>query len=133
MTPYTPQGRELRRKATKKPFRKHRPTLYTPDELYRIVGNNEKNKRFYTFEYVMNREYAYNRDKGKCVACKNMVYIGDIHCHHKRSNLPRKLINKMNNLVTLCRKCHNKVHSGELTENKKILELRNILEREKKI
>lgn len=132
MTPYTPEGREIRRKTSKKTFRKHRPLLYNPDELLRIIGNNQKNKRHYTFEYVMNREYAYNRDSGKCVTCKTEVYTGNIHCHHKRIKLPKKLINKVHNLTTLCMECHTMVHSSEFTKNKKILELRHILEVENK-
>lgn len=78
----------------------------------------------------MNREYAFNREKEKCVACKEFVYTGTAKCHHKRRKLPLKEINKLNNLTTLCNKCHGLVHSSETIENKKILELRRILEEE---
>lgn len=75
----------------------------------------------------MNREYAYNRDKGMCMACKQSVYTGIVKCHHKRRKLPLNQINKVPNLITLCDECHGLVHSNTTTKNKKILELRNII------
>lgn len=125
MSPYTIEGRKLNGKEnSKKQKGKYRQSIYNPDELFKIIGNNEKYNKIYNFEYVMNREYAYNRDKGKCVACKKSVNVGNIHCHHKNKTLPINEINKMKNLVTLCDCCHKLVHSQEETTNKKILELR---------
>lgn len=125
---YSKDGREIRKQSkTKRQIGKCRNTIYNPYELFRIIGNNERNEKIYNFEYVMNREYAYNSDRGKCVACKNIVYVGNIHCHHKNKKLPMNQINKLYNLTTLCKDCHNLVHSDAITNNKKILELRSIL------
>lgn len=130
MTPYTIEGREIRRLKDKKWRTKYRPTLYNPYELFTIVGNQEKRKNIYNFEFVMNREYAFNRDKGKCVACKEFVYTGTAKCHHNKRKLPLNEINKLVNLTTLCNKCHCLVHSSESVDNKKILELRRIIQEE---
>lgn len=127
MTPYTEEGRELKSNTSKKQRGKLRPTLYNPYELFTIVGNQERKGNIYNFEYVMNREYAYNRDKGMCMSCKQSVYTGIVKCHHKRRKLPLNQINKVPNLITLCDECHELVHSNTETKNKKILELRNII------
>lgn len=122
------EGRKLKSEEnTKKQKGKYRQSIYNPYELFKIVGNNEKYNRIYNFEYVMNREYAYNRDKGKCIACKKFVNVGEVHCHHKDNTLPLNEINKLKNLATLCDCCHNLVHSQTETKNKKILELRKKL------
>ena len=128
MTPYTIEGRKLKSEEnTKKQKGKYRQSIYNPYELFKIVGNSEKHNRIYNFEYVMNREYAYNRDKGKCIACKKFVNVGEVHCHHKDNTLPLNEINKLKNLATLCDFCHKLVHSQTETKNKKILELRKKL------
>lgn len=62
----------------------------------------------------------------KCSVCKTFVYPGNINCHHKKRNLPLNLINKVNNLTTLCNECHSEVHSNKITNNKKIIKLREI-------
>lgn len=130
MTPYTTEGRKLKsEKIAKEQKGRYRQSIYNPYELFKIVGNNEKYNRIYNFEYVMNREYAYNRDKGKCVACKKFVNVGEVHCHHKNNALPLNEINKLKNLITLCDCCHKLVHSQIETTNKKILELREKLTR----
>ena len=55
----------------------------------------------------MNREYAYNRDKGKCKCCGRFfsnTVIG--HCHHVDNKLPLERINKVQNLAWVCVDCH---------------------------
>nr|WP_257786407.1 HNH endonuclease signature motif containing protein [Clostridium formicaceticum] len=127
LNPYTTEGRNLKAQIAGKQERvRWRPTLYNPYEIFRIVGNNEKHKKIYNFEYVMNREYAFNRDKGKCVACKDFLNKDNIACHHKNSNLPLNQINKLPNLTSLCKSCHNLVHSDLDSDNKKITQLRKI-------
>ena len=63
----------------------------------------------------MNREYAFNRDRGKCKCCG--VYLSEEvprHCHHIRNTLHIEDINKVNNLAWMCEPCHIMVHSGEI-------------------
>ena len=52
------------------------------------------------FEYYMNREYAYSRDKGKCKCCGNAFSpMLQKNCHHVKNKLPLDRINKVPNLV----------------------------------
>lgn len=67
------------------------------------------------FEYYMNREYAYSRDKGKCKCCGNAFSpVLQKHCHHVKNKLPLDRINKVPNLVWLCEPCHRMVHNSPI-------------------
>ena len=67
------------------------------------------------FEYFMNREYAYNRDKGKCKCC-GRFFSDNLpkHCHHVNNKLPVEKINKVSNLAWLCVPCHRMVHNSPI-------------------
>lgn len=130
LNPYTPEGRKTKTRLSGKQERgRWRRTLYNPYEIFKRIGSHEKHNRIYNFEYIMNREYAYNRDKGKCIACKEFVNNHTIECHHKNDKLPLNQVNKLKNLATLCKKWHKIVHSEIVTENKKILQLREIFKK----
>ena len=82
----------------------------------------------------MNREYAFNRDKGKCKICGTYLNSNNVHIHHIQNNLPLNKINKVVNLASLCLGCHKLVHSNSENETnldeviwKKILRYRNRL------
>jgi len=48
----------------------------------------------YNFEYFLNREYAFNRDKWKCRCCgADLLFRKDKHCHHVNRRLPMSKIN----------------------------------------
>ena len=67
------------------------------------------------FEYFMNREYAFNRDKGKCKCCG--TFFSDLipmHCHHVNPDLPLERINKVPNLAWMCVPCHRMVHNSPI-------------------
>lgn len=111
-TPYSEEGRILsvaRRRRT--------PPKYRADEL---VINSDLAIRIltgdlpamYNFEYFLNRPYAYNRDKGKCRVCGEHV-IDNVEIHHIQPHLSISQVNRVNNLATAHRKCHNMIHSGE--------------------
>ena len=109
MTPYTADGRRryVRYRTKHKPLPLDRPSVNTPDDIALSVYAKGK----YNFEYFMNREYAYNRDKGKCKCCgKQFSEYTPKHCHHVRNGLPIGEINKVQNLAWLCRNCHFMVH-----------------------
>lgn len=110
MTPYTEEGRQLylKQNNTKKKLPLDRPPLYDIDTLI-----HSKNREIYNFEYYMNREYAYNRDKGRCRICGRSLKEGDRHCHHLKPWLPPEQINKISNLAWLCTECHKIVHGKE--------------------
>lgn len=131
MTPYTKTGRDIYMKQRNKSLKLDRPHLMTTRDYY--LSKDTKSK--YNFEYFMNREYAYNRDKGKCRCCNTPLdFLKDnAHCHHVEPHLPMDLVNKVSNLAWLCKECHMSIHSLEYALNydaktiKKIDKFRNKL------
>jgi group II intron reverse transcriptase/maturase len=132
MTPYTEQGRQLYLKQynyrRKPPL--DRPPLYDTDILI-----HAKNQKLYNFEYFMNREYAYNRDKGRCRICGTLLEAENRECHHLNPNLSLEQINKVPNLAWLCTECHKVVHGKDIPEYynkkqvKKIMKYRELLQK----
>lgn len=109
ISPYTQIGRDLYKRKHKKMQPLTRPALYDRETtLYKSMGS-----KIYNFEYFMNREYAYNRDKGKCKCCGEVLARGNRHCHHIKTKLPLDKINKVPNLAWLCMNCHRKIHGKE--------------------
>ena len=48
----------------------------------------------------MNREYAYNRDNGKCKCCKTPLFLDDKkYCYHIKGELPLDKVNKKENEI----------------------------------
>jgi hypothetical protein len=62
------------------------------------------------FTYYLKRKVK-NRDKWKCSICKVSIKNRILDVHHIDEN---KLNNSLNNLVTLCKSCHSKVHQKVL-------------------
>lgn len=119
-TPYTQLGRSLYldqyKKKKKLPL--DRPPLYDINTL-ELLNDNELNN----FEYYMNREYAYNRDQGKCKICGARINSQSRHCHRVNESLPVNEINKVFNLIWLCRNCDSYIHGKDIPigfENGKI-------------
>lgn len=75
MTPYSEEGRRIysyyRNKS--KPLPCDRPSVNTARDIQLSVYA----KTVFNFEYFMNREYAYNRDNGKCKCCKTPLFLDD--------------------------------------------------------
>lgn len=114
LTPYTPEGRKLYERMTGKNFLKDRQTLYTI-QMLKLRTKALQNKLIsprYNYEYIMNREYACNRDKCKCKCCDVALHSDTIHCHHIKPWLPLDEVNKVPNLATICKFCHQKIHGG---------------------
>lgn len=113
MTPYTMKGRQLKDKISKKKRPLVRPPLYDDPSLIPVLGGF---RRYYNFEYLLNREYAYNQTykKGdyRCNCCSRILLLGNRHCHHKNPRLPLDEVNKVRNLVWLCTQCHKCVEFG---------------------
>lgn len=76
-----------------------------------------------SIEYNDNRLSLFSAQLGKCAVTKEVLGIGDIHCHHK---LPRSLggDDKYQNLIIIKEKIHRLIHS---TNPNKIKELLNEL------
>ena len=110
MTPYTAEGRAIyvRQRKNQKSLPMNRPSVNSKDDLRMSAYA----KSIYNFEYFMNREYAFNRDKWKCRCCgENLTYRQDKHCHHVNRRLPIEKINKVPNLAWVCIDCHQRIHS----------------------
>ena len=134
MTPYTAEGRAIyvSYRSRHKPLPLDRPSINTPEDIQLSVYAQNKGWKM-NFEYFMNREYAYNRDKGKCKCCGILLSTVSKHCHHVNNKLPIELINKVPNLAWLCERCHRMVHNSPIPSDlnqktvKKILKYREKL------
>ena len=115
MTPYTAEGRKLyvSYRDKHKPLPMDRPSVNTPEDLVMAIGCKGSHRK-YNFEYFMNREYAFNRDKGKCKCC-GIALTDDVprHCHHVSNQKHIEDINKVNNLAWFCIPCHELVHGNK--------------------
>lgn len=140
MTPYTAKGRGLYEKVSGTKLRLLRPTVYNVEDLKLTALHQlfpqKKHDTLYNFEYMMNREYAFNRDKGKCKCCKQPVASFNVHCHHINPYLPSDKVNKVMNFATICKSCHMIIHDKSLSIKdaktmKKIEKYREILTKAK--
>src|SRR5699024_4573791 len=87
---------------------------------HKLNSSNRENIRKYNFEFYMNREYAFNRDRGKCKICVDDILPSDLHCHHVNPKLPLDKVNKVNNLASLHKGCHELIHAKILPNDSKI-------------
>ncbi|WP_240377194.1 group II intron reverse transcriptase/maturase [Bacillus piscicola] len=112
MTPFSKEGRKLFEKRSGKKLPLQRGTYYTVMELWYSYDAYKKYRNpLRNFEFLMNREYALLRDKGRCKCCDDDIRKGILHCHHIKPYLPLDKVNKVSNLATVCRKCHLLIHS----------------------
>ena len=113
MTPYTEEGRRIYScyRSKSKPLPCDRPSVNTARDIQLSVYA----KTVFNFEYFMNREYAYNRDKGKCKCCKKPLFLDDRKfCRHINGELPLEKVNKVQNLIWLCNDCYRMVNNGAI-------------------
>lgn len=138
-TPYTIEGQKMYLTRTGKI-----PLMVRVQELVNsptygkyIKNSNPKKKRLYTFEFFMNRCYAFNRDKGKCKICGKYLYPSQTETHHIDSTLPTDKLNKITNLATTCECCHENIHKKNFNieecklddkKIKKLLKYRQIIQ-----
>ena len=130
MTPYTEEGRRIyvSYRTKHKPLPCNRPSINTPEDI--LLSTYARGRGWkVNFEYFMNREYAYNRDKGKCKCC-GKYFSDDLpkHCHHVSNKLPVEKINKVSNLAWLCVPCHRMVHNSPIypgTDQKTIRKIKH--------
>lgn len=111
--PYTEAGREKYSLRTGKVRPLARiDELVTDLRLSNLIGAHS-NRALYNFEYFLNRAYAYNRDRGKCVVCKQTVTPAEVNFHHRDPRLPIELVNRVSNIATMHALCHKLVHDGQ--------------------
>ena len=114
ITPYTDEGRKLyvKKRAKEKPLPLNRPSVNSHNDIMMSAY-----AEYYNFEYFMNREYAFNRDKWKCRCCgDDLSYRDDKRCHHVDKTLPIEKVNKVPNLAWVCDKCHNMIHGTQIPD-----------------
>jgi RNA-directed DNA polymerase len=124
ITPYTKEGLDiyLKRNLSKK-IPLDRPPIY---DIPTLIGSTSIDSGRFNFEYFMNREYAFNRDKGKCKICELFLSYGFRQCHHMDSSLPLIMVNKVNNLAWLCTSCHQIVHGYEIPKDMSIKAIKRV-------
>ena len=103
-TPYTEEGRDLYFKRTKKKRIQARLDEMYSENTARAVIHGEWGK-LNNFEYIMNRAYALNRDGLKCRVCGGWLIDCIPYTHRINPNLPLEKVNRVNNLVSLHKKC----------------------------
>ncbi|MEB3103306.1 group II intron reverse transcriptase/maturase [Ferviditalea candida] len=109
-TPYSKEGREIYRQRTgKKRLLARADDLLTLSFSQAILWKEKDSKR--NFEYYLNRPYAFNRDRGKCRVCQEPVQH-DVNIHHIQPHLPLEFVNRVANLATLHKACHDMIHDG---------------------
>jgi len=134
MTPFTVEGRRIYKnyRSNNKPLPKDRPPIHIPEDFKLCVYDKTKYSIKYNFEYFMNREYAFNRDKGVCRCCKTSLWDTDNkNCHHV-ADLSIEQINKVPNLAWVCIDCHKMIHNSQVPDNlnpKKIKKILNFREK----
>ncbi len=103
-TPYTETGRQLHFERTKKKRIQTRLDEMYSDRTARTICSG-KWDRLNNFEFIMNRAYALNRDKLKCRVCGGWLIAYTPYVHRIDPNLPLNQVNRVNNLISLHKKC----------------------------
>ncbi len=103
-TPYTEAGRQINFKRTKKKRIQARLDEMYSDKSARAISYGKWGK-FNNFEFIMNRAYALNRDKLKCRVCGGWLISSTPWAHRINPYLPLDKVNRVNNLISLHKKC----------------------------
>jgi len=109
-TPYTEVGRQFNFERTKKKRIQARLDEMYSDKSARAVSYGKWGK-LNNFEFIMNRVYALNRDKLKCRVCGGWLISGTPWAHRVNPYLPLNQVNRINNLVSLHKKCFDAVNN----------------------
>ena len=109
LTPYSEEGRQLYFKRTKKKRMQARLDEAFSKEAVQTASS--KWARLNNFEFVMNRAYALNRDKLKCKVCSGWLISHIPYTHRINPNLPLNKVNRVDNLVSVHKKCFEAIHN----------------------
>lgn len=109
-TPYTPEGRKTYHERTLKRAKLARDDITMNLTISQLIARG-MTKAKYNFEYLMNRGYAFNRDRGQCRICGAPIIGYELHTHHNNPKLPIEHVNKVNNLSSTHEACHQLIHS----------------------
>jgi len=103
-TPYTEAGRQINFERTKKKRINARFDELYSDKSARAISYGKWGK-LNNFEFIMNRAYALNRDKLKCRVCGGWLIDCTPWAHRVNPYLPLNQVNRVNNLVSLHKRC----------------------------
>ena len=109
-TPYTEAGRQLHFERTKKKIIQARLDEMYSERTSQTILHGKWDK-LNNFEFIMNRAYALNRDKLKCRVCGGWLIACTPYTHRINPNLPLNKVNRVNNLVSVHRKCLNVINN----------------------
>lgn len=112
-TPYTEAGRQLYFERTKKKCIHARLDEMYSEKTGRAACHGQWGK-LNNFEFIMNRAYALNRDKLKCRVCGGWLISSTPRAHRINPHLPLNQVNRVNNLVSLHKKCFDAVNNPSL-------------------
>ena len=108
-TLYSEEGRQLYFERTKKKRIQARLDEAFTDKA--VQAASSKWVGLNNFEFVMNRAYALNRDKLKCRVCGGWLICHIPYTHRVNPNLPLDKVNRVNNLVSVHKKCFDAIHT----------------------
>ena len=108
-TPYTEEGRQANFKRTKKKRIQARLDEAFTEEAFQAA--DKKWSKLNNFEFILNRAYALNRDKLKCRVCGGWLISHIPYTHRINPNLPLDKVNRVNNLVSVHKKCFDAIHN----------------------
>ena len=108
-TPYTEDGRQSYFQRTKKKRINASLDEMCPDKTARAASYGQWGK-LNNFEFIMNRAYALNRDKLRCRVCGGWLISATPWAHRINPNLPLDKVNRVNNLVSLHKKCFDAIN-----------------------
>ena len=109
-TPYTETGRQLYFERTKKKRINARLDEMYSEKSAKAIYSGTWGK-LNNFEFIMNRAYTLNRDKLKCRVCGGWLSAGTPWAHRVNPSLPLNQVNRVNNLVSLHKKCFDAVNN----------------------
>ena len=109
-TPYSEAGRQLYFERTKKKTIQVRLDEMYSERTSQTILHGKWNK-LNNFEFIMNRAYALNRDRLKCRVCGGWLIACTPYTHRINPNLPLNKVNRVNNLVSVHRKCLNAINN----------------------
>lgn len=109
-TPHSETGRQLYFERTKKKRIQARLDEVCSEKTANIITHGKWGTQN-NFEFIMNRAYAFNRDKLKCRVCGGWLITGKLYTHRVNPFLPLEKVNCVNNLVSLHKKCFEAVNN----------------------
>ena len=112
-TPYTKEGREINFHRTKRKKIHARLDEIYSDKAARAAIRGKWGK-LNNFEFLMNRAYALNRDGVKCRVCGGCLIDSTPYAHRVNPFLPIDKVNRVNNLVSLHKRCFEAVNNPDV-------------------